>query len=61
MLSMDAFLTASLIGFSLVGCGYLLGRERGVKETLQSMFDTKLLTPEQVLRHYEKLGFRRKD
>lgn len=49
------------IAAGLLYCGYLLGKDRGAKETMQTLFDTNLLTPEQVLKHYEKLGYRKKD
>jgi len=44
----------------LLYCGYLLGRDKGIKETMNVLFEEKLLTPEQIVRHYEKLGYKKK-
>lgn len=56
---MDYFLM--FIAAGLLYCGYLLGKDTGVKQTMRSLFDTKLLTPEQVRKHYENLGYKKKD
>ena len=45
---------------ALIYCGYLLGRDAGIKVTMSTLFETNLLTPEQVVKHYEKLGYKRK-
>ena len=44
----------------LLYCGYLLGRDKGIKETMNVLFEEKLLTPEQIVRHYEKMGYKKK-
>ena len=42
----------AFIALALLYCGYLLGKDQGVKQCMQVLFDTKLLTPEQVAKHY---------
>lgn len=56
---MDYYLM--FIAAGLLYCGYLLGKDAGIKNTMQVLFDEKLLTPEQVVKHYEKMGYKKKD
>lgn len=46
----------AFIALGLLYCGYLLGKDQGIKQCMQTLFDTKLLTPEQVQKHYKDFG-----
>lgn len=56
----DPFLTTLFVGGGLLACGFALGYMRGVangaKDTVNELFSSGVVTPEELLKHYANAG-----